>query len=285
LRAVRLTHTLCGLASLTPPLTPPLVPLRSPRRPVLLTTESFPTVIDQFSTDFVGSFFSVFIVLGYFVFMAYVTAIVFDAYYEVKIEISLKEYLTEKAALATAFLCIAYDPVTLEYSQDLTLNDLLRAEFVFNGLPAGFNRITELFTKLDVDANGSLDEKEFYHFCDAVVSQVESEDGANYFVVDEDGRVASGSLSQGGVFGDMWICAADLRARVDDGLVRIFGKRETHVLFQHILQIFKSGLLSIFFLLAFIWLYTFAVMGMYAFGTKHCIEQVTAYHGLDDEIK
>ena len=63
---------------------------------VLLSTENFPQIIERFGNDdFVGLFFISFLVLGYFMLMAYMTAIVFDGYYHVKIEISLKEYLTE----------------------------------------------------------------------------------------------------------------------------------------------------------------------------------------------
>lgn len=59
--------------------------------------------------------------------MAYMTAIVFDGYYNVKIKISLQEYLTERSALAAAFLAISWDPVMGEFREVLTLGDLLEA--------------------------------------------------------------------------------------------------------------------------------------------------------------
>ena len=42
----------------------------------------------------------------------------------------------------------------------------------------------------------------------------------------------------------------------------------THILFNHILELFRSGLIQVFFLLASIWVYIFAVMGMYVLGNQ-----------------
>lgn len=143
---------------------------------VLLSTENFPQIIERFGNeDFVGLFFISFLVLGYFMLMAYMTAIVFDGYYHVKIAISLKEYLTERSALAAAFLCLSYDPLASEFNEVLTLGDLLEANLKFHGKEAGFSRINELFLELDRDGNAALDEEEFYRFCDAVVVQTEND--------------------------------------------------------------------------------------------------------------
>ena len=72
-------------------------------------------------------------------------------------------------------MCLSYDPLAGEFSNVLTLGDLLEANLKFHGKEAGFNRINELFVELDRDGNAALDEEEFYRFCDAVVVQTETD--------------------------------------------------------------------------------------------------------------
>ena len=56
----------------------------------------------------------------------------------------------------------------------------------------------------------------------------------------------------------------------------------THILFNHILELFRSGLIQVFFLLACIWIYIFAVAAMYVLGTQECIDKAIVYHDLPD---
>jgi len=54
---------------------------------VLLSTETFPNILDKFPAKyvFIPCVFTLFLALGYFILMAYLTAIVFDGYYDFKV--------------------------------------------------------------------------------------------------------------------------------------------------------------------------------------------------------
>ena len=273
---------------------------------VLLSTENFPQILERFDDNFVAWFFITFLVIGYFIFMAYMTAIVFDGYYDVKIQISLQEYLTERSALVTAFLCIAYDPLGNIFNEVLTLGDLIEANLTFHGNKATIDIITELFLELDVDGSKTLDEDEFYHFCDAVVSQVEKLRDADLFAENpatssfssnsmqsDTGEGARKRISftktPSGLFsGVLWHwrrffrkaklqCVSFFEAHVD----KLVSAEGTHILFNHILQIFRSGLIQIFFILALIWIFLFAIVAMNVLGAKECINKVTEALGED----
>ncbi|GMI44461.1 hypothetical protein TrCOL_g1799 [Triparma columacea] len=277
---------------------------------VLLSTENFPSILDRFEENFVAWVFIAFLVLAYFIFFSYMTAIVFDGYYDVKIQISLQEYLTERSALVTAFLCIAYDPLGDVFNEVLTLGDLIEANLTFHGKSAGIEMVTELFLELDADGSKTLDELEFYHFCDGVVSlleRLENQDletesfdhpsGSGSFDVQgrqsfssEDGdqrRRSSFNAVHGG-----WSMVRNWRkywrrvklqfwgwfARYVDKLVPEEG---THILFNHIMQIFRSGLMQIFFILALIWTFAFAIIAMNVLGKQECINKAVEALGED----
>ncbi|GMH82854.1 hypothetical protein TrVE_jg2143 [Triparma verrucosa] len=283
---------------------------------VLLSTESFPQLIGRFgnTTDTgaanlnfnlttynnIGYLFTAFLVLGYFVLLAYMTAIVFDGYYNVKIKISLQEYLTERSALAAAFLTISWDPVGGEFNDALTLGDLLEANIRIHGAEAGFHMTAELFEDLDRDQNGSLDENEFYSFCDAVCQMVEkrsydamdsamdesfSEDPINRNT-STDSMTDSGRTKKRPKYKTILSNARRWYRNTKENLVEfvrpLIPEEGSHILFNHILELFRSGLIQVFFLLACIWIYMFAVMGMFVLGKEKCIDASLAHKDLEE---
>ncbi|GMH76167.1 hypothetical protein TL16_g06993 [Triparma laevis f. inornata] len=250
----------------------------------------------------IGYLFTTFLILGYFVLMAYMTAIVFDGYYNVKIKISLQEYLTERSALAAAFLAISWDPVMGEFREALTLGDLLEANLKIHGTETGFHRTAELFNDLDLDQNGSLDENEFYSFCDAVCQRVEKDsiDTQNLidasFNEDDNGMhrnpSSTESITDSGrlkkkssikIFRDSalrWYTI--MKEDVIDAITPFIPDKGSHILFNHILELFRSGLIQVFFLLACIYIYLFAVMGMFVLGKDECIAASLLHKDLDE---
>ncbi|GMH62502.1 hypothetical protein TrRE_jg2095 [Triparma retinervis] len=287
---------------------------------VLLSTENFPSILDRFQDNFVAWVFIFFLVIGYFIFMAYMTAIVFDGYYHVKIQISLQEYLTERSALVTAFLCIAYDPLADGFNEVLTLGDLIEANLTFHGKNAGIEMITDLFLALDVDGSKTLDEEEFYHFCDGVVSlleRLENQDlefesldhrsTSGSFDIDNQGRTSFSSEdgqqrrrsssfnpvsgAGGGVRRMVWNLRKFLR-RMKLHFIDFFRRHVdklipeegTHILFNHILQIFRSGLIQIFFILALVWTFAFSVIAMNVLGKQECINKAVEALGEDVDV-
>ena len=228
---------------------------------VLLSTETFPNIIDFFPKDniVVPYIFASFLLFGYFILMAYLTAIVFDGYYDFKLKISLKEYFLERTAVATTFLVIAYDPETESYNDELTLSDILDVKFKFNGKQATFTQLAALFQALDENNNCGLDETEFYRFCDALTNLFENisdEKGEKGLAVGEKG--GSGSIRSIPSFSGMKeSCNEQLSIMYYrllsyiPSLSKFLGTiGQSHVLFFHILQIFRQGLVQIFLILS-----------------------------------
>ena len=163
-------------------------------------------------------------------------------------------------------------------------------KFKFNGKTASFAQLADLFAALDEDGNCGPCEDEFYMFCDALTSLFESDSNSN-FAANKTKKADSGSLRSVPSFGELREnCSSKLSAfcanlfnripQTVSYILTLFQRLlQSNVLFFHILQIFRQGLIQIFFLLSFIWIYGYAVVGINMLGTPECRASAQAYKG------
>jgi len=129
---------------------------------VLLTSENYPSILypAYMADSWFLLFFVSFVVIGLFFFMNLLVVVVYDAYREANAEITMQERVREREALHAAFQCLDYWDTS--YITPDVFSKLMKK------MRPGCDElwVTAIFSLMDADENGLLDEMEFFEICD-----------------------------------------------------------------------------------------------------------------------